>query len=257
MEIQSIVILLVLAVISSLATRLVVGGIYENFKSDSNSIPIQDILKHISIGSIIVSKNNNEYWSAHDNPNETIHLKGLAGGLIFKSLTINNTQQYRPLLRIATRNDCHTNGESWGVYISPGKSGNIEPSIDIVNHENGYIATDSGISRTRIQKEFNQPGMSIGILSQNLKIGNSTIETPPPPPPAPPCPGAGEIRIWNGACMTKNRMDAEFKYWSTPSRVAEFKRKNQFKNLKENLNKLNQDYKKLTGKPYPLNSDFN
>jgi hypothetical protein len=253
MEIQEILLILTFAVITSLASRMVVGGLYEPFTS-SPSIPIQDILKHIKITSTIVSNNSNQYWTANDNPQETIHISSLPLGLTFNKLTINNTEAYRPFIRLCNTSNCQLNGESWAIYSSSGKS--TEPSIDFINHSNGYIASDSGESQKRIQKEFNQPGMSIGILSKNLKIQSTDIESLPPPPPAPPCPVTGEGRIWTGACMSKDRMEAEFRYWSTPSRVADLKRKNQFNTLKESMLKLNQDYKKLTGSLYNLSNDF-
>jgi hypothetical protein len=278
MEIQEIVILLVLAVISSLATRMVVGGIYEQmsqargegegFSNEQTKIPIQNILKHLQMNSAIVPKNDMNYLEAADQPQEAIHLKGLTGGVSFKTLKIENIGGYRPGILLCDSADCHIAGESWGIYMPPKNI--TQETIDFVHHRNGYIATDYS-SRKQIQREFNQPSMVLtkpNIIKPHPPVFDSApVQELPVAPVSVPvvsyarqeptqpnkCPVAGEVKIWNGLCMSKTRMETEFKYWTSSQRVSEFKRKGQYySNIVPNLNKLNVSYKLLTGKDYPI-----
>jgi hypothetical protein len=261
---------------------MVVGGIYEQmniqgenkegegFTDQQQKIPIQTILKHLQINSAILPKNDSQYWEAADQPREAIHLKGLAGGVSFKTLQIENVGGYRPGLLLCDSADCHIAGQSWGVYMPPKNV--TEASTDFVHHRNGYIATDE-TARRQIQRQFNQPGMSISQATNRVKVYPPVIETAPPQtlpvapvsvptaprvsqtPQAPRCPIAGEVRVWNGACMSQARMENEFRYWTAPQRVAEFKRKGQYySNIVPNLRRLNETYQTLTGKPFPIPS---
>ena len=275
MEIQEIVILLVLAVISSLATRMVVGGIYEQmsqdgegFSNEQRKIPIQAILKHLQINSAILPKNDSQYWEASDQPQEAIYLKGLNDGVSFKTLKIENIEGYRPGVLLCHSPDCHINGESWGIYMPPKNI--TQETVDFVHHRNGYIATDS-TSRKQIQREFNQPGMvltkpniikphppvidsapvqSLPVAPVSVPVVSQARRGPPQPNK---CPIAGEVRIWTGGCMSKAKMDNEFQYWTAPQRVAQYKRQGEYySKVVPNLKKLNQTYKQVTGSEYRI-----
>ena len=269
MEIGEVVILLVLAVVSSLATRMVYEQINlqskEGFTDETAKIPIQNILKHIQMNSAIVPKSDSQYWEAADEPLEVIHLKQLPGGVSFKTLRIENVGGYKPGVLLCDSANCHIGGQSWGVYMPPKKM--TDASVDYIHHKNGYIATDDK-SRKQIQREFTEPGLSVSETTNIIKVYPPVIQIAPPqnlpvapvslpnlpqPQQAPKCPVTGEIRIWNGACMSQSRMETEFKYWTTPSRVSEFKRKGQYySNIVPNLRRLNESYQKVTGKQYPI-----
>jgi hypothetical protein len=263
MEIQEVIILLVLAVVSSLATRMVYEQTNlqsrEGFADETAKIPIQNILKHIHMAFAISPKNDTNYWEAADQPSEAIYIKGLRRGVSFKSLRIENIEGYRPGLLLCESADCATNGRSWGVYMPPKNI--TDRSIDFVHHVNGYIG--AGSTKSQIEREFREPGLSISLNPPHIvKPYTPTIESPTQSslsvapvsvPQVPECPTKGEVRIWNGVCMSQSRMENEFKYWTIPHRVAEFKKKGQYySNVVPNLKKLNDSYKRLTGQPYKI-----
>ncbi len=273
MEIGEVVILLVLAVVSSLATRMVYEQMNlqskEGFADETAKIPIQNILKHIQMNSAIVPKSDSQYWEAADEPMEAIHLKQLPGGVVFKTLRIENVGGYTPGIVLCDSPNCHISGQSWGVYMPPKKM--TEASVDYVHHQNGYIATDDK-TRKQIQREFAEPGLSVSEATNRVKVYPPVIETAPqqnlPVAPVslpslpklqtqsqqtPKCPVEGEVRLWNGACMSQSRMENEFKYWTSPNKVSEYKRKGQYySNVVPSLRRLNESYQKVTGKQYPI-----
>jgi len=101
MEIGEVVILLVLAVVSSLATRMVYEQINlqskEGFTDETAKIPIQNILKHIQMNSAIVPKSDSQYWEAADEPLEVIHLKQLPAVCPLKHFALKMLEDINPV----------------------------------------------------------------------------------------------------------------------------------------------------------------